>query len=222
MSYWDLAYQSGVVPWDPGPYDGHLPSVIERHAVGPCRVVDIGCGTGGSLIWLAGMGYRCTGIDGAPAAIRQAQSKSQETAARIEWLVGSFPEDFPPRILPDRSFDLVIDRGWFHLYTGRGERASVLDGISRVLAEGGLWYSLIAGKGGERSFSGPPRWSESDIRSVVSERFEIVELRSSVFTPGEKGSMPAWMCVAKKARDGASAAGAPAAARSPRVRRRRP
>ena len=214
MSYWDLAYQSGVVPWDPGPYDGNLPSVIERHAIGPCRVIDIGCGTGGSLIWLAGMGYRCTGIDGAPAAITQAQVKSEEAAARIEWLVGSFPGDFPSRTLPDGSFDLVIDRGWFHLYTGKGERASVLDGISRVLAAGGLWYSLIAGKEGGHSFSGPPRWSESDIRTALSERFKIVELRASVFTPGEKGSMPAWICVAQKPRDGARRE-----SRSPRARR---
>ncbi len=216
MSYWDSAYRSGVVPWDPGPYDGNLPSVIERHAVGPCRVVDIGCGTGGSLIWLAGMGYRCTGIDAAPTAIRQAQAKSEEAAARIEWHVGSFPDDFPSRTLPDDSYDLVIDRGWFHLYTRRRERAAVLDGILRILAEGGLWYSLIAGKGGDRPFAGPPRWSESDIRSAIGERFEVVELRASVFTPGEKGSMPAWICVAQKPRGAENVRGE---ARSRRRRR---
>ncbi len=203
MSYWDMAYQSGVVPWDPGPYDGNLPAVIERHAIGPCRVVDIGCGTGGSLIWLAGMGYHCTGIEGAPAAIRQAQAKSKEAGTRIEWLVGSFPHDFAPPLLPDGSFDLVIDRGWFHLYTEAAERAAVLAGISRILAPGGLWYSLIAGKGGERPLSGPPRWSEAEVRSALSGRFEILELRASVFTPSERGSMPAWISVARRQDDGA-------------------
>lgn len=198
MSYWDLAYQSGVVPWDPGPYDGNLPAVITRHGVGPSRVLDIGCGTGGSLIWLAEKSYRCTGIDSAPTAIKQAQLKSEEAGVRVEWLAGEFPEDFPAKRLPSASFDLVIDRGWFHLYTDPVRRCVVLDGISRLLAAGGLWYSLIAAKGGRDPHSGPPRWAESEVRSALRGRFEIVELRASVFTPGEEGSMPAWVCVARK------------------------
>ncbi len=198
MSFWNIAYETNNVPWDPGPFDGHLPGVLDRHRVGPCRVVDLGCGAGGSLVMLSRRGFACTGIDSAPAALRIAAEKAREQGASCTWLVGSFPEDFPKSKLPDGCFDLAIDRGWFHLFTGRAERERVLAGIARILAPGGLWYSLVAAPGGKRGFVGPPRWKEPELRRALEDRFEILELEKSVFTPGESGSMPAWICVMRR------------------------
>ena len=37
------------------------------------RILDLGCGTGTSLLWLAGHGYSTTGVDNSPEMLRQAR-----------------------------------------------------------------------------------------------------------------------------------------------------
>lgn len=199
VNYWDSSYESGHVPWDPGLYDGHLPSIVADHAIDPCRVADIGCGTGKSLVWLAERGFDCTGIEIAPTALKLAKELARSKGVECKWLYGNFPRDFDPdsaeRGIGDGSFELVIDRGVFHLHTSEAEQRLFVEGVSRVLATGGLWYSLLASSSGGSGFGGPPRWSEGEVTAAVRDRFEIVRLEESVFTPGETGSMAAWVCV---------------------------
>jgi len=200
VNYWDSSYESGHVPWDPGEYDGHLPDLLKEQRIAPCRTVDIGCGTGKSAVWLAQRGFDCTGIEIAPTALRIAQDLALKRGVACRWLYGSFPEDFGRREIPDGSFDLVIDRGVFHLYTSRDERRGFVEGVARILAPRGLWYSLLASSAKGSGFGGPPRWSRHDVASAVEREFEIVRLEESVFTPGERGSMAAWVCVLRNRR----------------------
>lgn len=200
INYWDSAYESGHVPWDPGHYDGHLPRVVEEQEIAPCRVVDIGCGTGKSIVWLAEQGFDCTGIEIAPTAIRMAKELARRKGVDCEWLYGSFPGDFEDEKMPAGSFDLVIDRGVFHLHTAKADQARFVEGVSRVLAPQGLWYSLLASSSHGKGFGGPPRWSRREVSAAVDRHFEIVSLEESVFTPGEPGSMSAWVCVLRNRR----------------------
>lgn len=204
VNYWDSSYESGRVPWDPGPYDGHLPAVIADHEIAPCRVVDIGCGTGKSLVWLAEHGFDCTGIEIAPTALEMAEKLARSRGVECDWLYGSFPHDFDgaasEQTIADGSFGLAVDRGVFHLHTARADQRHFVDGVSRVLARGGLWYSLLASSAKGSGFGGPPRWSKREITNAVEARFEIVSLTESIFNPREQGSMPAWVCVLRKHR----------------------
>ena len=194
-SYWESCYRSGRVAWDPGPYDGNLPSVLEDFHIPPCRLIDIGCGTGSTLIWLAGRGYTCTGVDLAPSAIRAAEKNSQKRQVKVRWICGEFPG-----MIPDTgTFELALDRGCLqHLIHSSRTCREYVSGIAEILEAGGLWYSLTACTSGGPHFGGPPRWSEVDIRQAVEPYFEILSLQESVFTPGEAGSIPAWICVGRK------------------------
>lgn len=204
-NYWDSAYASGHVPWDPGPYDRHLPGLIAQHGIEPCNALDIGCGNGKSLIWLAERGYRGTGIEIAPTALKQAEAAAKSHGVTCRWLFGSFPEDFGADVLADGEFSFIMDRGWFHLFTGRHEQQRIVDAIARLLRSGGLWYSLIAANAGGRGYGGPPRWSESEVRRALAAprspetpTLEVDTLELSVFTPGEPGSMASWVLVARR------------------------
>ncbi len=197
VNYWDSSYESGHVPWDPGPYDGHLPEIVERERISACRVVDIGCGTGKSLVWLAERGFECTGIEIAPTALQMAKELAGRRGVTCDWLYGRFPDDFHGRKhrLGDASFELAIDRGVFHLHTSTSDQRRFVEGVARILGPHGLWYSLLASSSGGNGFGGPPRWSRREVTAAVSQHFEIVRLEESVFTPGENGSMAAWVCV---------------------------
>lgn len=200
INYWDSAYESGHIPWDPGRYDGHLPKIVEDEAISPCRVIDIGCGTGKSLVWLAERGFSCTGVEIAPTALRMAGELADRKRVHCNWIFGSFPHDFGETSMPAASFDLAVDRGVFHLHTSRSDQRCFVEGVSRVLAPKGLWYSLLASSAHGAGFGGPPRWSRRDVTAAVESHFEILRLEDTVFTPGEEGSMAAWVCLMRNRR----------------------
>jgi SAM-dependent methyltransferase len=195
VNYWDNSYESGRVPWDPGEYDGHLPYILDRFDIRPGRALDIGCGTGKSLLWLAERGFDCTGLELAPAALRIAQAAARRRGLRCRWLLAKFPDGFATEATGAERYDFVMDRGWFHLYTGISERRNIARAVSRVLVPGGHWYSLIAARIRGGGFGGPPRWSEEEIRKAVEPELDVAEIELSVFTPGEEGSMPSWRAV---------------------------
>ncbi len=141
--YWEGYYRRGNVPWDPGPYDRNLPEVLNQHAVRRGTALDVGCGTGGTLVYLA-------------------------------------------------------TRGFLHMFTFREEQQAVLRRIRQLLEPDGLFYGLFAKREGARSFGGPPKWSAAEIEEAVLPHFSSVELTPGVFTPGEPGSMPAWILVARR------------------------
>jgi hypothetical protein len=74
---WNERYRDGDRPWDTGQPSAELQQVVSRHAIRPCRALDIGCGTGTNCVWLAQQGFDVTGIDVAPLAIEQANCRAQ-------------------------------------------------------------------------------------------------------------------------------------------------
>lgn len=213
MSWWDAAYRRGVVNWDPGEYDRHLPRVMREFEVKPGRVLDLGCGTGKSAIWLAERGFDATGIDLSPAAIERARRSARGRGIGARFVVGRFPDDF---LLPSAGsedldaetpqdagrrlgvYDLVVDRASIQHMDRGGGPGSILETVAVLLRPGGLIYSLIiAGFGVPRGW-GMGVWTESAIRSLFAPPFSILRVERTVFTPGERGSVPAWLVVAQR------------------------
>jgi SAM-dependent methyltransferase len=103
------------------------------------RVLDIGCGLGTEIGYLAVTGWQAVGIDLSQTAIAQAAAAHDDAAfARAD-----------VRQLPFRQhcFDAAVDRGCFH-YLGPGDRPAYAAELRRVLRPGGkllLRASLRAG-----------------------------------------------------------------------------
>ncbi len=202
MSWWDAAYRSGVVNWDPGEYDRHLPRVIREFDIAPGRVLDLGCGTGKSAIWLAERGFDATGIDLSPAAIQQARRSAQRRGVDARFIAGRFPEEFTlpssePRNRDRRPgpahertldvYDTVVDRASIQHMGRGGELKSIMTAVAALLRPGGLIYSLvIAGFGVPRGW-GMGVWNESAIRSLFAAPFTPRHIERTVFTPGRGG-----------------------------------
>jgi 2-polyprenyl-3-methyl-5-hydroxy-6-metoxy-1,4-benzoquinol methylase len=162
-------------------------------------VVDVGCGTGKSLIWLAKRGFTGTGIDASPTAIRLARQNAEQEGVRCQWLQGSFPQDFSQEMLRPGTFQLAMERGLLqHFHHDRHGQRQFMQAVARLLAPGGYWYSLSASSNSNARFVGPPQWSATEIVQACEPYLEVRLLRESVFTPGEQGSIPAWLCVCQK------------------------
>src|SRR5437868_13790754 len=78
-SDWDASYRSGNPPWETGRPSEELQRVIAEQGIRPCRVVELGCGTGINAIWLAQQGFDVTALDFSPLAIAKAQKRAAES-----------------------------------------------------------------------------------------------------------------------------------------------
>ena len=102
----------------------------ENFAKAPCRVLDVGCGTGSVTLRLATRGHQVTGIDPADGMLQMARMK--DTEAQVEWVQAAAAEFS----LPDR-FDLAIMTGHvFQVFFDDTETLAALSNIRRHMAPG--------------------------------------------------------------------------------------
>jgi cyclopropane fatty-acyl-phospholipid synthase-like methyltransferase len=123
-------------PWDSGIPAPELVRVIAQRPLG--RALDIGCGTGTNVRYLAEHGWQATGLDFVPAAIAQARRKVRGLPAtvRVADVTHLAELDLPG------PYDLALDMGCFHSLTADGQKRYTL-GLKRWLKLGGL-YLLYA------------------------------------------------------------------------------
>ncbi|MBC7313412.1 MAG: class I SAM-dependent methyltransferase [Rhizobium sp.] len=100
-------------------------------AQSPCRILDLGCGTGSVALRLASLGHTVTGLDPAPGMLDVARAKDK--AGTVRWLAGD-ARDFAL----GETFDLIIMTGHvFQVFLDDAETLAVLSSARRHLAEGG-------------------------------------------------------------------------------------
>lgn len=160
-SWFDSAYQ-GTPPWD----IGHpQPEIVRLDQSGQITgsVLDVGCGTGEHVLYLAGLGYEVIGVDSAPTAIKKARAKAKQRGLEVTFALG----DALNLSIPDHRFDTVIDMGLFHVFSDE-ERPRFREGLERVLRPGGTYFMLCFSEK-EPGDWGPRRVTQAEIRSVFKD-----------------------------------------------------
>lgn len=180
---WNESYAAGDLPWDSGAPDEQLVLAVERGDLRPGRVLEVGCGTGTNALWLAQRGFDVVAVDVAPLAIEAARRKAP-AGARCELVALDFLAAAPPRA----PYDLVFDRGCFHVFDDADTRARFAARVAALLAPGGQWLSLVGSTEGPARDAGPPRRSARDLADAIEPALELVELRTFLFD----GRFPAW------------------------------
>jgi SAM-dependent methyltransferase len=193
MERWDSAYRSGRPGWDTGRPSSELVRAVEEGTLKPCRVVELGCGTGTNAIFLASKGFDVTAIDVAPTALRLAEEKAQKAGVRVRWLLADVL--WPPRLAP---FDLVYDRGCYH-GVRQQNAARYVEALAK-LTKPGSQVLILAGNANEERQYGPPRVKEEEIRADFSKLFEFQWLRETRFDsadPQRPGAL-AWSVLLRR------------------------
>jgi SAM-dependent methyltransferase len=188
---WDARYRDGDLPWDTGSPDPHLVELVQRHQPVSGKALEVGCGTGTNCIWLAEQGFEVLGIDVSPTAIQQAETKAAGVGSvRFACL------DFLEEKVPDGPFDLVFDRGCFHVFDDAADRALFAERVAQAVAPDGQWVSIIGSTEGPARDHGPPRRSARDLTDAIEPVLQLVELRAIQLHANIPSPAQAWFCVA--------------------------
>lgn len=124
-------YQPGMepdrrVPWDIGEPQPVVVALADA-GVFTGEVLDIGCGLGENAIFLATRGYRVTGLDGAPSAVRVATERAAAHGVQVDLAVAD------ARVLAgyENRFDTILDSGLYHCL-GDEDRRAYFPAIARA------------------------------------------------------------------------------------------
>lgn len=134
----DLRYRFGHPRWDTGITPPELVAFV--HDAAPGRALDLGCGTGTNVAYLAQHGWDAVGIDFSPKAISLARARARalRVTDHARFLVADVSR--PPEL--GASFSLVLDIGCLHSVPP-ASRGAYADVVLHTLRDGGT-YLLYA------------------------------------------------------------------------------
>jgi SAM-dependent methyltransferase len=192
--HWNQRYETGSTPWDSGLPSDELRRVIEEANIQPCRVLELGCGTGTNAVLLAQLGFKVTAVDLSPLAIELATQKASQAGVEVTFICG----DVCSIEKPSDPFPLVFDRGCFHCIRRDVGVDAILETLERVTAAGSRLI-VFTGNANEKREHGPPGLFEEDIRADLGRLFEINQLRPFHFEDagGVQGPL-GWSCLATR------------------------
>lgn len=191
---WNDRYRDGNLPWDTGRPSAELEQVVSRNAIGPCRALEIGCGTGNNSVWLAQQGFEVTGVDVAPLAVELAEKRAQAAGVHVRFAVADVLD------LADLGgpFAFFFDRGCYHAVR-RDAPQAYAPAVARQLAAGARGL-ILAGNAREPHDPGPPVVTEQQLRDELGVAFQILDLHEFRFdeAPGVPERFLGWSCLVEK------------------------
>jgi len=183
------------------------------------RILEIGCGPGANLWFLAREGFDANGIDGSPSAIARLRKRFDQEGLRAAVRVC----DAMHLPFDDASFDCVIDCECLYA-NSMHDAERILDEVKRTLKPGGKLLSItfMTGtygdgrgdrmegepntylrlhEGGIRKDCGIVRFSsEEDVRQLYGTRFRIDNLEYEIRSEGGRTfEIREWIIACSKA-----------------------
>lgn len=165
--------------WDTGLTPPELERFVASHP--PGRALDLGCGTGTNVVYLARHGWATVGVDFAGRAIAKARQRARGAGVSSTFLVGDVT-----RLELAGPFDLALDIGCLHSIAASG-RAGYAAGLARVVRPGGTFLLYAFAPGGPAV-----GLTAQDVRTTFAEAFDVVGVEEG------KGRPSAWYTLVRR------------------------
>jgi len=171
-----LYWLPGRPRWDTGITPPELEEFVASAPAG--RALDLGCGTGTNVVYLARHGWEAVGVDFVGRAIAKARRRARE--ARLVDRCSFFVADVTRLDFVSGPFDLALDIGCLHSLPVR-DRAAYATGLSRLVRPGGTYLLYAFAPGGPAT-----GLTADDVRVTFSDTFDVVRVEEG------RGRPSAW------------------------------
>ncbi len=143
QNHWDTRYRSGNTPWDSGITPPEVTSFWESGRIQPEGLaVDLGCGTGTNVAYLAGLGLRAVGVELSGLALQRARERLDASTPDLVRQTDLVQADVSRLPIVNAGASYIVDIGCLHGVppTRRPDYAA---GVVNNLLSGG-YYHLFA------------------------------------------------------------------------------
>lgn len=188
---WQQVYRASSatnLPWHSPRLDGDLATELESLPLRKKRLLEVGCGLGAQAMEMYRLGFQVSATDFSVAAIDRAKQEYPEIR---------FEVDDVTKTKLRRHFDVVVDRGCFHVLEP-AERVGYLKTMEKLIVPRGfLLVKLLSQEGGLADF-GPHRFSLLGVHRNFQKSFEILRVRRSEFLGSTPNPPAAWLVTLRK------------------------
>lgn len=182
-----LMYLLGKARWDSGITPPEVVEAFEQDDIPPGPALDLGCGTGTNVIYMAQRDHRVIGLDFTPEAIARAKRKTRAAgvADQVDLRVADVSR-IGTMNLPPIAF--ALDIGCFHGLSTEAE-GRYAEGLSKLVIPGGrfMLYTHDPEEGRAANFGITPE----DVHAMFGEHFAITREERGEFRGG--GTTWFWM-----------------------------
>ncbi|MBW4618510.1 MAG: methyltransferase domain-containing protein [Cyanosarcina radialis HA8281-LM2] len=174
---WEKLYQTDAVesmPWFNPELDPDLDRALTQLHLKTGSALDLGTGPGTQAIALAERGFDVTATDLSETAVNLAKEKAQQKGFNV-----SFQTDDILNTHLNRKFDLVFDRGCFHVLPPEC-RLDYVRTVAGLIKSGGYLF-LKCFSYLETRESGPYRFTPTEIQEMFGDRFHVRSIEETVY-----------------------------------------
>jgi SAM-dependent methyltransferase len=173
------------IPWNIETPPDILQNIVKTEKVKPCKVIELGCGTGNYVIYLSGSGFIATGVDISKTAIEMAKNSAVKRKVQCNFIVADVLSEMTE---VQDIFDFAYDWELLH-HIFPQDREKYIKNVCRLLNPGGQYLSVCFSEkspqfGGVGKYRKTPLdtilyfSSESEMESLFIKYFEIEELKT--------------------------------------------
>ncbi len=178
-NFWDARFEEDAFPW--GEKESELARIAaERFALKEIgKVLDVGCGSGRDVIFLAKKGFKVTGIDASPLAKSIAERNAKENKVKALFL----NEKIQDSTIEPESFEGVLSYNTLHLFEGNDLEQAVKK-IAQLLKPKGLLFLATFSDKEKSSRKGRPvqYFKKKELTELFKPFFKIIELTRKDFS----------------------------------------
>ena len=173
------------IPWNIETPPDILQNIVKTEKIKPCKVIELGCGTGNYVIYLSSKGFDATGVDISKTAIEIAINSTSKKGINCNFISSDVLGDMAE---VQDTFDFAYDWELLH-HIFPQDREKYINNVHRLLNLEGMYLSVCFSEkspqfGGAGKYRKTPLdtvlyfSSESEIVSLVEPLFEIKELET--------------------------------------------
>ncbi|HXF61165.1 MAG TPA: methyltransferase domain-containing protein [Caldilineaceae bacterium] len=175
---WEARYAEGVTPWDTRQTP---PEVVAFWQSGRLphqgAALDLGCGPGANVLYMARLGLHATGVEIAGAPLLSALQRLQHEPAEVKRRIAFVCADVCALPWTSPAFNYILDVGCLHSLPP-AVRARYAAGVISSLAPGGF-YQLYAfdrrPEEGDDALSGPVGMAPGEVAALFAGAMQMVE-----------------------------------------------